>query len=65
MEIINEIVRHLKNDDVKLKEYCALAIFKCAVNKVTRDMVRESGGLDPLCKLLQNPEVKYSIDEYI
>ncbi|XP_058808865.1 armadillo repeat-containing protein gudu [Phymastichus coffea] len=57
MEIIIDIVRHLENDDVKLKENCALAIFKCAVNKVTRDMVREAGGLDPLCKLVQDKEV--------
>ena len=57
MEIIIDIVRHLDNEDVKLKENCALAIYKCAVNKVTRDMVREAGGLDPLCKLVQDNEV--------
>ncbi|XP_015586963.1 armadillo repeat-containing protein gudu isoform X4 [Cephus cinctus] len=58
MGIITDIVRHLQNEDVKLKENCALAIFKCAPNKVTRDMVREAGGLDPLCKLAQSEEVR-------
>lgn len=57
MNIIFDIVRHLENDDVKLKENCALAIFKCAVNKVARSMVREAGGLDPICKLVQDSEV--------
>ncbi|XP_014220319.1 armadillo repeat-containing protein gudu [Trichogramma pretiosum] len=57
MDIIGEIVRHLDNEDLKLKENCALAIFKCAVNKISRDMVREAGGLDPLCKLVVDPKV--------
>ncbi|KAJ8682386.1 hypothetical protein QAD02_018178 [Eretmocerus hayati] len=56
-EMIFDIVRHLSNDDFKLKENCALAIAKCAINKVSRDMVREAGGLDPLCKLVQNAQV--------
>lgn len=58
MGIITDIVRHLKSNNTKLKENCALAIFKCAANKTTRDMVREAGGLDPLCKLVQNEQVK-------
>ncbi|KAG7212015.1 hypothetical protein KM043_011210 [Ampulex compressa] len=56
--LIPDVVRHLKNDNIKLKENCALAIFKCASNTVTRDLVRESGGLDPLCKLAQSEEVR-------
>ncbi|XP_018310896.1 LOW QUALITY PROTEIN: armadillo repeat-containing protein 4 [Mycetomoellerius zeteki] len=55
--IINDLVRHLKNDNVKLKENSALAIFKCASNRETRMMVRRAGGLDPLCKLVQSEEV--------
>lgn len=46
------------NEIIKLQENCALAIFKCSSNKLTRDMVRQSGGLDPLCRLLQNNKVK-------
>jgi hypothetical protein len=59
--IINEIVWHLKHDlengNMKLKENCALAIFKCANNEETRETVRKMGGLDPLCKLVQNEEL--------
>ncbi|RLU19652.1 hypothetical protein DMN91_008209 [Ooceraea biroi] len=54
--IIDELVRHLRNDNVKLKENCALAIFKCASSRETRGMVRKAGGLDPLCKLVQSDE---------
>ena len=59
MGMIADIVRHLRtNDNLKLKENCALAIFKCAPNKLTRDMVREAGGLDPLCKLVQSEDIR-------
>ena len=58
MGIIPDIVHHLQNDNVKLKENCALAIFKCAENKLARDLVRQAGGLDPLCKLVQNDQVR-------
>ncbi|XP_035743717.1 armadillo repeat-containing protein gudu-like isoform X2 [Vespa mandarinia] len=58
MGIIADIVYHLKNEDMKLKENCALAIFKCAINKTTSNMVREAGGLDPLCKLIQDENVR-------
>ncbi|KZC04660.1 Armadillo repeat-containing protein 4 [Dufourea novaeangliae] len=55
--IIYAVVRHLKNDDIKLKENCALAIFNCGPNKVARDVVRTTSGLDMLCKLVQDKEV--------
>lgn len=58
MGIIGDVIHHLKNENVKLKENCALVIFKCAENKVTRDLVREAGGLDPLCKLIQSDQVR-------
>lgn len=56
--IISDVVRHLQSDNVKLKENCALAIFKCGPNKVARDMVRQTNGLDILCNLLQCKEVR-------
>lgn len=56
--IIDELVRHLKNENVKLKENCALAIFKCASNQETRNRVRKAGGLDPLCRLVQSDVVR-------
>lgn len=58
MGIIADIVHHLKDEDMKLKENCALAIFKCAINKTTSNMVRQAGGLDPLCKLIQDENVR-------
>ncbi|XP_015516783.1 armadillo repeat-containing protein gudu [Neodiprion lecontei] len=58
MGIITDIIRHIEDKNVKLKENCALAIHKCADNKLTRDMVREAGGLDPLCKLAQSDDVR-------
>lgn len=58
----NEDAKLKEKENVKLKENCALAIYKCAVNKVTRNMVREAGGLDPLCRLVQDKDV--SVDEY-
>lgn len=33
-------------------------IFKCATNEETRSIVRKTGGLDPLCKLVQNNELR-------
>lgn len=58
MGIITDVVHHLHNDNMKLKENCALAIFKCSVNETTRHLVREAGGLDPLCKLIQTEQVR-------
>ncbi|CAK9833273.1 Armadillo repeat-containing protein gudu [Anthophora retusa] len=55
--IIYDVVRHLQSDNIKLKENCALAIFKCGPNKVARDMVRETSGLDLLCTHLRNKDV--------
>lgn len=56
-EIVYDVVRHLKSDNTKLKENCALAIFKCGLNKVARDMIRSVSGLDLLCSLLTSEEV--------
>ncbi|XP_076248300.1 armadillo repeat-containing protein gudu [Calliopsis andreniformis] len=56
--IIQDVVYHLKNDDIKLKENCALAIFKCGPNKVARDIVRETSGLDILCKLVKSEDIR-------
>ncbi|XP_054000575.1 armadillo repeat-containing protein gudu isoform X1 [Hylaeus anthracinus] len=56
-DIIYDVVRLLENEDIKLKENCALAIFNCGPNKVARDIVREANGLDMLCKLVQSEDV--------
>lgn len=58
MGIVADIVHHLQSDNEKLRKNCSMAIFQCAANKVTRDMIRESNGLDPLCKLSQSEELR-------
>lgn len=40
-----------------MKENCALAIFNCGPNKIARDIVRETNGLDMLCKLVKSKEI--------
>lgn len=57
-DIIYDVVWLLKNDDLKLKENCALTIFNCGPNKIARDIVRETNGLDMLCKLVKNENVR-------
>ncbi|XP_076665010.1 armadillo repeat-containing protein gudu isoform X2 [Andrena cerasifolii] len=57
-DIMYDVVRHLQNEDIKLKENCAMAIFNCGPNKVARDIVRETNGLDMLCKLVKSEEVR-------
>lgn len=41
-----------------LRRYCAETIFKCSENAITREMVRQSGGLDPLVNMARNPKTK-------
>lgn len=42
-----------------MRRYCAETIFKCAENDpVTRDLVRQCGGLDPLVAMAKDPKTK-------
>lgn len=41
-----------------MQENCAQVLFKCAVNKETRTLVREAGGLDRLCELIKSDQVQ-------
>ncbi|XP_021933293.1 armadillo repeat-containing protein gudu isoform X2 [Zootermopsis nevadensis] len=52
--MVADMVHHLRNDNRELKKLCASAIFKCAQDSVTRDLVRQHGGLDPLVKLAKD-----------
>ncbi|KAL8616112.1 hypothetical protein ACOMHN_064662 [Nucella lapillus] len=58
--MIEDLVKNLKSDNAEkeanpeLQMHCASAIFKCAEEKETRDLVRQYGGLDPLVGLLNN-----------
>ncbi|KAG5899923.1 hypothetical protein JTB14_002474 [Gonioctena quinquepunctata] len=57
--MIKDIVRHLSADEYPaLRRYCAETIFKCCENAVTRDVVRQSGGLDPLVNMARDPKTK-------
>lgn len=53
--MIADIVRHLRSNNVELKQQCSSVIFKCATDKVASDMVRESDGLKPLVDIIKNP----------
>nr|CAD7204757.1 unnamed protein product [Timema douglasi] len=58
--MIADLVRHLSTVTTRtdLKKHCASAIFRCAEDEQTRDLVRQSGGLDPLVKLAKDPAVQ-------
>ncbi|KAL0278817.1 UNVERIFIED_CONTAM: hypothetical protein PYX00_000515 [Menopon gallinae] len=56
--MIGELVRHLQSDSIELKMHCASAIFKCAEDETTRQLVRQHGGLNPLVNLAKAPETR-------
>ncbi|NXD64065.1 ARMC4 protein, partial [Eolophus roseicapillus] len=56
--MIEYLVKNLSSEHVELQMHCASAIFKCAADKETRDLVRQHGGLQPLSVLLANSENK-------
>lgn len=42
-----------------MRRYCAESIFRCsAADPVTRNLVRHSGGLDPLVIMARDPKTK-------
>ncbi|KAJ9600824.1 hypothetical protein L9F63_001036 [Diploptera punctata] len=52
--MVADLVHHLNDENKELKKHCASAIFKCAQDPMTRDLVRQNGGLDPLVKLAKD-----------
>ncbi|KAJ8395026.1 hypothetical protein AAFF_G00039770 [Aldrovandia affinis] len=56
--MIEDLVKNLSCDNQELQMHCASAIFKCAEDKTTRDLVRQFGGLKPLVILLKETENK-------
>nr|XP_013047199.2 outer dynein arm-docking complex subunit 2 isoform X3 [Anser cygnoides] len=56
--MIENLVNNLSSEHEELQMHCASAIFKCAEDKETRDLVRLHGGLQPLSVLLGNSENK-------
>ncbi|XP_050304367.1 armadillo repeat-containing protein gudu [Anthonomus grandis grandis] len=57
--MIRDIVKHLSAEEYpELRRFCAETIFKCSEKSTTRDMVRQSGGLDPLVNIAKDPKTK-------
>uniref|UniRef100_A0A8C0MVD1 Armadillo repeat containing 4 n=1 Tax=Canis lupus familiaris TaxID=9615 RepID=A0A8C0MVD1_CANLF len=56
--IIENLVKNLNSENEQLQEQCAMAIYQCAEDKETRDLVRLHGGLKPLASLLNNTDNK-------
>ncbi|XP_060920838.1 outer dynein arm-docking complex subunit 2 [Labrus mixtus] len=56
--MIKDLVKNLSSDNDELQMHCASAIFKCAEDKQTRDLVRRYKGLQPLVSLLSKADNK-------
>ncbi|XP_068565576.1 outer dynein arm-docking complex subunit 2 isoform X2 [Cebidichthys violaceus] len=56
--MIKDLVQNLRSDNDELQMHCASAIFKCAEDKQTRDLVRTYTGLQPLVSLLSKADNK-------
>ncbi|RZC38238.1 hypothetical protein BDFB_010172, partial [Asbolus verrucosus] len=56
--MVKDIVQHLSAEDPSLRRHCAETIFKCAEDSLTRNLVRQAGGLDPLVAMARDPETK-------
>jgi len=50
--MVEGIVKHLKKGDVALKTQCANALFKCAEDDSTRELIFRFGGLELLVQML-------------
>ncbi|XP_038611411.1 armadillo repeat-containing protein 4 isoform X1 [Tachyglossus aculeatus] len=57
-KMIENLVKNLSSENEELQMLCAQAIFKCAEDEETRDLVRQHGGLKPLATLLTNSSNK-------
>ncbi|XP_034027915.1 armadillo repeat-containing protein 4 [Thalassophryne amazonica] len=56
--MVKGLVKNLSWNNDELQMYCASAIFKCAEEKQTRDLVRQYQGLQPLVSLLSKTDNK-------
>uniref|UniRef100_A0A6Q2YL56 Outer dynein arm docking complex subunit 2 n=1 Tax=Esox lucius TaxID=8010 RepID=A0A6Q2YL56_ESOLU len=56
--MVEDLVKNLSRDNHELQMHCASAIFKCAEDQRTRDLVRQYGGLQPLVSLLGQADNK-------
>ncbi|XP_040852871.1 outer dynein arm-docking complex subunit 2-like [Ochotona curzoniae] len=56
--IIENLVKNLNSENEQLQEHCAMAIYQCAEDEDTRELVRLHGGLKPLASLLSKTDNK-------
>lgn len=56
--MIADIVNHLNSPNLDLKMEGSTAIYKCAFDQITRDLVREAGGLEPLVAIIKDKTVR-------
>ncbi|XP_078283647.1 outer dynein arm-docking complex subunit 2 isoform X2 [Rhinoraja longicauda] len=56
--MIKDLVRNLSSGSEELQTHCARAIFKCAEDEETRNLVRAHNGLGPLVKLFSKSDNK-------
>lgn len=56
--MVEDLVANLSSTNTELQMHCSAAIFKCAEDGETRDLVRQYNGLDPLVALLQQSDDK-------
>ncbi|XP_007950117.1 outer dynein arm-docking complex subunit 2 [Orycteropus afer afer] len=56
--IIENLVKNLNSENEQLQQHCAMAIYQCAEDEETRDLVRLHGGLKPLASLLNKTDNK-------
>ena len=52
--MVEDLVTNLHSNNEELQMHCASAIFKCAEDEATRQLVAKFDGIEPLVKLLQN-----------
>lgn len=56
--MIPDIVYHLFSDNVDIKLESASAIYKCSVNKIASEMVRQSHGLEQLVTIIKDKNIR-------
>ncbi|XP_055921594.1 armadillo repeat-containing protein gudu [Eupeodes corollae] len=52
--MIADIVSHLHSTNIDLKMQCSIALYRCARDPTTSDLVREAGGLEPLVMIIKD-----------
>ncbi|XP_023216582.1 armadillo repeat-containing protein gudu-like isoform X2 [Centruroides sculpturatus] len=56
--LLDDILIHLNKPNIELQKLCASAIFKCAEDEESRELLGKQDGLKQLVKLIADPENK-------